>query len=231
MMPTKIMAIAAHPGDALFTMGAAVAMQIHSGGSGVFLNLSLGERGHQSIGPAEYGEMQRAATQKAANLLDAEAEFLSYSDAEIPYNDEAVLAVCDAIRKHRPQIVITHWKGSWHKDHRNTFEIVQDAIFYAALPSFSRPQEAHAVERVFFAENWEDEKGFEADTFLDITPVFEKWMQACALFPMWRGETGLIRYNDYYRSLATMRGCLAGFDHAVALMSAPDQRVQRVRSL
>ena len=51
------------------------------------------------------------------------------------------------------------------------------------------------------------------------------------MFPMWRGETGLIRYNDYYRSLAVMRGALAGFQYAVALMSDPAQRVRRIRSL
>jgi hypothetical protein len=48
---------------------------------------------------------------------------------------------------------------------------------------------------------------------------------------MWRGETGLIRYNDYYQSLAVRRGCLAGFRHAVALMSDPNQRTTRIKTL
>jgi hypothetical protein len=48
---------------------------------------------------------------------------------------------------------------------------------------------------------------------------------------MWKGETGLIRYNDYYRSLSVIRGCLSGFEYAVALMSDPNQRVSRVKSL
>jgi len=47
---------------------------------------------------------------------------------------------------------------------------------------------------------------------------------------MWRGETGF-RYNDYYRSLAVARGCLGGYQYAVALMSSPGQREARVRSL
>jgi hypothetical protein len=47
---------------------------------------------------------------------------------------------------------------------------------------------------------------------------------------MWRGETGF-RYHDYYRSLAVLRGCLAGFQYAVALMSPAEQREQRVRAL
>jgi N-acetylglucosamine malate deacetylase 1 len=223
-MSTKIMAIAAHPGDALFTMGATVAQHIQNGGSGIFLSLSLGERGHPAVPPEEYGSIQRAATEQAAKLLGAEARFLPYPDAEIPMTEQASLAVCDVILEHRPDIIVTHWSGSWHKDHRNTFSIVRDAIFYAEL-------RAHKVRKLFFADNWEDATNYEPDVFLDITPVYEEWVRACAIFPMWRGETGLIRYNDYYSSLAVMRGCLAGFEYAVALMSDPEQRTRRVRCL
>jgi hypothetical protein len=48
---------------------------------------------------------------------------------------------------------------------------------------------------------------------------------------MWRGQTGFFRYNDYYSSLAVMRGCLAGFKKAVALMSDLSQRTDRLQSL
>ncbi len=44
-MPGRIMAIAAHPGDRMFTMDATVAQQIQHGGKGVFLSLSLKEKG------------------------------------------------------------------------------------------------------------------------------------------------------------------------------------------
>src|SRR4051812_18764025 len=227
---SKIMAIAAHPGDALFTMGATVAAHIQHGGSGVFVNLSLGERGHPTMERAEYGELQRLATDRAAAILGAESVFVPYPDAEIPATEEAALAVCDCIRRHKPDILLTHWKGSWHKDHRNTFQIVRDAIFYAELRSLAREFPAVAAPRVYFAENWEDAEEFQFDILLDTTAVHEGWMNACAVFPMWRGETGLIRYNDYYSSLARMRGCLAGFDWAVGLMSDPEQRLKKIRS-
>lgn len=231
IMPTTVMAIAAHPGDAVFTMGAAVARHIRNGGRGVFLSLSLGEKGHRTIAPAEYGEMQRAATIQAARLLGAETEFLTYPDAEIPSGDPISLKVCDLIRKHRPQIVITHWSGSWHKDHQNTFLVVRDAMFYAGLGALQRELAAHGPGKLLFAENWEDATNFQPDVYLDITPVYDAWVKACAVFPMWRGETGLIRYNDYYQSLAVMRGALAGFQYAVALMTDPNQRLNRVRRL
>jgi N-acetylglucosamine malate deacetylase 1 len=230
-MPGKIMAIAAHPGDGMFTMGATLAQQIQQGGKGVMLSLSLGEKGApKSIPVKQYGEMQRAATEKAARLLGAEAVFLAYPDAEIPFNEESTLAVCDAIREHKPDIIVTHWNGSWHKDHQNCHLIVHDAIFYAALGTLERRLPPHAARRTYYADNWEDASNFQPDTCLDIEAVYEKWMQSCDFYPMWRGLTGF-RYNDYYASLAVMRGCVSNHKRAVALMSDPSQRVQSLQSL
>jgi N-acetylglucosamine malate deacetylase 1 len=230
--PGRIMAIAAHPGDGLFTMGAVLAHQIEAGGTAALLSLSLGEKGApKGISVQHYGEMQRTATQKATHLLGAEAIFLAYPDAEIPYNDESALAVCDAIRQNKPDVVITHWSGSWHKDHQNCHLIVRDAVFYAALETLARSRPAHSVSKVFYAENWEDASNFLTDTYLDIDAVYEKWLEACDFYPMWRGQTGFFRYNDYYSALSIMRGCLSGCKHAVALMSDPGQRMGRPRSL
>ena len=230
--PGKILAIAAHPGDGMFTMGATLAQQIERGGSGVLLSLSFGEKGApKDIPVQQYGEMQRTATEKATHLLAAEAMFLSYPDAEIPFNQESSLQVCDVIREQKPDIVVTHWGGSWHKDHQNCHLIVRDAIFYAGLQTLQRSRPAHSVSKLFYADNWEDASNFVADTYVNIDAVCEQWLRACDFYPMWRGQTGFFRYNDYYSSLAVMRGCLAGFKKAVALMSDPSQRTDRLQSL
>jgi LmbE family N-acetylglucosaminyl deacetylase len=224
------MAVAAHPGDGFFTMGATVAQHIHNGGRGVFLTLSLGEKGHPTLSPEVYGDMQREASLKAAKMLGAEMAFLTYPDAEIPLDDEVNLAVCDQIRQFKPESVVTHWSGSWHKDHQNCHAIVRDATFYAALPAIIRKLPAHSVRHLYFADNWEDAANFQPDTYLDISAVYDDWLKACEAFPMWRGETGF-RYSDYYRSLAVMRGCLSGFPYAVSLMSSPEERMRYLKSL
>jgi LmbE family N-acetylglucosaminyl deacetylase len=231
-MSGKIMAIAAHPGDGMFTMGATLAQQIQRGGKGVMLSLSLGEKGApKNIPVKQYGEMQRSATEKAVRLLGAEAVFLPYPDAEIPFNEGSSLAVCDVIREHKPDIIVTHWNGSWHKDHQNCHLIVHDAIFYAALGTLERKLPPHSAGRTYYADNWEDPSNFLPDTYIDIEAVYEKWMEACDFYPMWRGQTGFFRYSDYYSSLAVIRGCVSNFKRAVALMSDPGQRVQRLQSL
>ena len=226
----SVMAIAAHPGDAFFAMGAPVAMATHLGAQGFFLSLSLGEMGSSTISPAQYGTLQQEASNKAAAQLGATALFLHYGDGEIPEDDEAAFAVCDFIRQHRPHTIVTHWKGSWHKDHKACHVIVQNAIFYAALPGLVRQYPAHAVSSLYFADNWEDARDFAADTYLNITPVYDQWLNACGAFPMWRGENGF-RYNDYYASRAIECGCLSGSKQAVSLMSPAEQRIQHIRSL
>ena len=229
---TTLMAIAAHPGDALFTMGAAIARHVQNGGKGVFVSLTVGERGAPADIPVErYGEMQRAASLKAAKLVGAEFELLTWPDAELPFKEQASLGLCDTIRQYKPDAIVTHWSGSWHKDHQNCFLLVRDAMFYAGLKTMARKHPAHAPRKLFFAENWEDADNFKPDTYLDVSGVFDKWIQACDFYPMWRGQTGFFRYNDYYSSLAVMRGCLSGFRHAVALMSDPNERLNRVGSL
>ncbi|HXW56601.1 MAG TPA: PIG-L family deacetylase [Candidatus Cybelea sp.] len=228
----KIMAIAAHPGDGVFTMGAGLAEQVERGGAGVLLNLSLGERGApKSIPVGQYGEMQRTATLKAAQLLGIDPVFFPYPDGEIPFNEESALRVCDAIREYKPSVVVTHWSGSWHKDHQTCHLIVRDAIFFAGLETLARTRPAHSVSKLFYAENWEDATNFLPDTYVDIEGVYEKWLKACDFYPMWRGQTGFFRYNDYYSSLSVVRGCVSGFKRAVALMADANERVQRSQFL
>jgi len=224
---SNVLAIAAHPGDAFFAMGAPVAVATHGQGQGALLSLSLGERGSRSVLPPLYGLSQQQASEKAAALLGAKAFFLDYPDGEIPVHDEVKFSVCDVIRHCKPSAVITHWKGSWHKDHRACYEIVQDAIFYAGLPAVARKEPAHTVKKLYFASDWEDAVGFVADTYLEITPVIDAWSKACSAFPMWRGENGF-RYNDYYSSMAIAYGCLSNFERAVALMSSEEQRVLNI---
>ncbi len=224
---SNVLVIAAHPGDAFFAMGAIVAVATHLKGTGYLLSLSLGERGSAKIPAEQYGRSQQQASEKAASALGAKALFLHYPDGEIPINDEAKFAVCDVIRQCRPSTIVTHWKGSWHKDHRACYEIVQDAVFYAGLPAIVRQQPAHNVRKLYFASNWEDAVSFSADTYVDISPICDDWLNACSMFPMWKGENGF-RYNDYYSSMAIAQGCLSNFKRAVALMSPEEQRVRNI---
>ena len=87
------MAIAAHPGDAFFAMGAPVAVATHFGGQGSLLSLSSGEKGSSTIPAEQYGSLQREAAHKAAALISAKAVLLQYPDGEIPVGTRTIAPV------------------------------------------------------------------------------------------------------------------------------------------
>ncbi len=133
------------------------------------------------------------------------------------------------MQKHR--ILITHWKGSIHKDHEATYQIVQDAIFYAALPSIKRKLPAHGCYTQFFAENWEDPHDFEVDTYVDITESYDQWIAGALEYELFSGSISTFHYMDYCKALAVTRGCLAGKKYAVGLMRPRGARIQKGDSL
>jgi hypothetical protein len=100
----------------------------------------------------------------------------------------------------------------WHKDHRAFYDIVEDAIFYATLPTIVRKLPAHSIGKPFFGDNWEDATGFVPDTYPDITPAFGRWMDAGAVFPMKRVKMGsatttiMAAWRLYLAVLPTSKG-------------------------
>lgn len=227
----KIMVIGAHAGDAE-NMGAAVAL-IHTraGFEATIVHMTLGEAGHPTREAAEYAEQRKEEVQKSAALMRGKAIWLPYPDGELPVNDEVKYQVCDIIREEKPTVILTHWRGSFHKDHNNTYDIVRDAIFLAALPAIKRAHPAHRVKGLYFPENWEDMDNWRADIYLDATKVWDDYLAVLRSHGLMRGDWPTFRYYDYYNALGTIRGCLSGFEKAVALMVPPGSWVRNLHYL
>jgi LmbE family N-acetylglucosaminyl deacetylase len=221
MESQKIMVIGAHAGDAENMAGALVLKHTQAGHSAIIVHMTLGEAGHKTLTPPEYAKQRVLEVQESARLMGAKAIWLNYADGFLPNNQEAALEVCDLIRKEKPTALLTHWKGSFHKDHVATHQIVQEALFFAGLPSFKRQYPAHWVRSVLFPENWEDMDGWRADIYVDTTQVWENYLEMLKSHELMRGGISDFRYFDYYNALGTTRGCLGGFEKAVALM-VPD---------
>jgi len=226
-----IMAVGAHCADVEVASGLLLAKYAMAGHKITIVHLSPGEKGHRTLPPEEYAKQKIEEARKAAALLGADVRFLPYKDAEIPVNDEIKWAVADIIREVKPDVIVTHWKGSIHKDHTACHYIVEDALFYAALPAFKRALPAHGVRAVYYSENWEDMQDFQVDTYVDVTEAFDLWLEVCNQYELLRGGISSFRYMDYYKALATLRGCLAGYKYAVGLMRPRGAHVSRLPHL
>jgi len=215
-----IVAIGAHIGDMELTFGGVAAKYAFEGHRVVLVHLTAGERGHPSLPPSQYEGQKAREGRESAQKLGAEFRVLPYRDGELEDDKEVKLAVCDILRELKPRIVVTHWKGSYHRDHANAYNIVKDAIYYASLPGLERGLPQHQVGSLYFCENWEDPLGFMPKTYVDFSDHFDRWVESILVheFVRGRGLPSDYPYADYYRALARIRGIEAGYKFAEAFM-------------
>ncbi|MBA4493248.1 PIG-L deacetylase family protein [Paenactinomyces guangxiensis] len=214
---SHILAIGGHAGDMDLTAGAVIAKYTQAGHKATFLHLTPGEKGHPRLSPEEYAKQKIEEARRFAEIVGADVRFLAYKDAELPVNEEVKYQVADIIREVKPDIIITHWKGSIHKDHTNTYHIVEDARFYAALKTIQRDLPAHFTRKLYYADNWEDPYDFEPEVFIDIPEeAYETWVKAMHCYAYARGETSGFPFIEYYKALTIVRGAPAGFKRAQA---------------
>ncbi|MBI2842008.1 MAG: PIG-L family deacetylase [Armatimonadetes bacterium] len=227
-----ILAIGAHAGDVEASAGLALAHHKNLGRKVAICHMTLGEKGHPRRSAEEYASQKQDEAIAAAEVTGAELYILPYKDGELTASDEVKLALCDVIRDCKPDVIITHWKHSMHKDHTSCHLCVPDAVFYAGVTAFERLMPPHQVKSLYFAENWEDYEDFVPELYIELSEddiaLWEKMMRKYALF---RGDVVRFPYIDYYKSLARVRGIEVYTGHATAFALPPSARRRRVKNL
>lgn len=223
--PRTILAIGAHAGDMELTTGLALLKAHERGDRVVLLHLTLGERGNPKLAPEAYAAQKQREAEAVARALGGEARFGPWKDGELPNDEAARRWVADAIREIKPTVVLTHWRTSIHKDHANTHAIVKDAVLLASLPGVDSKHPPHrGVRAVWYAENWEDDEGFQPYVFVDVTGAMDRWREAVRQYEFVGGTISSFRYLDYYIALATVRGAVARKSHAIAFDVEPQSK-------
>ncbi|MCP4245514.1 MAG: PIG-L family deacetylase [bacterium] len=227
--PLHLLAIGAHIGDAEITAGLLVAKYTAAGHQATILHLTAGERGNPAMDATEYRRQRIAEAQAAARRLGAqECLVLDHPDGELHADQATIHEMCDLIRKLRPDIVLTHWRGSFHRDHRAAHEITMEGGFLAALPGFERDLPAHLVRGLYYLENWEDQEDYRPDWWVDVSTVFDTWTDACREHQLLRGEISF-DYLHYYSGLAAKRGAEVGVRYAVTVSLPPISRKRKIQ--
>jgi len=221
MMTEKLhlMVFGAHAADAEIMAGATAAKYAKAGHKVTFVHVTLGEAGHKTLSCEEYAAQKRDEVRRAAEAIGANAIVMPYRDAELEYNRETIDATVDIIREQKPDIILTHWQGSFHRDHEYTSKVVVRATGLAALPAYERALPAHSTRSLLYAENWEDPYDFSDDFYVEIDDeIYELWLKCVTQYELFRGKVSSFPYVQYYQGLFMMRGALAGFKRAEAFM-------------
>ncbi|NQX70043.1 GlcNAc-PI de-N-acetylase [Paenibacillus ferrarius] len=214
-----ILAIGGHVGDMELTAGGLLASHSLKGDRIVTLALTAGERGVPAgRDRMEYREQKVNEAKGFAEMLGGESFVFDIPDGELQDNDEMRFRVCDVIRQVRPNVLITHFKNSMHKDHMTTHRIVNDARFYAGLSSFERELPAHFASRLYYAENWEDAVDYKPYIYVDFSEeAYDLWVKAVSLHWFVTGSKSF-PYLEYYKHLVRVRGIEARKQYAQTFM-------------
>ena len=129
------LAIVAHPDDLEYGAASAVAKWTAQGKRIIYLMVSQGEAGIDTKHPSEVGPLRATEEVDAARAVGVDVvEFLDYADGVIEYGLPLRLDLSHAIRRHRPDVILTlshHLQFPTTRlnmaDHRNVGLAVFDA--------------------------------------------------------------------------------------------------------
>jgi LmbE family N-acetylglucosaminyl deacetylase len=168
----RALAVVAHPDDLEYGASGAVARWTAEGRTVTYLLVTRGEAGIDTIPPAECGPLREAEQRVAAQIVGVDVvEFLDHADGTIEYGPALRRDVAHAIRRHRPDLVVTGnhhatWPGGNLNtpDHRHVGQATIDAVADAGnrwlfptadlepwsgvrwVAAFGSPDAGHAVD-------------------------------------------------------------------------------------
>jgi LmbE family N-acetylglucosaminyl deacetylase len=141
----RVMVVAAHPDDIEWGGAGTVARLTAAGKQVTYVLATRGEAGSENaeLTTEQVGELREREEVAAAREVGVEAvEFLGFPDSQVYYGPELRQAIARAMRRHRPEVVITFnydvtWPGGHlnHADHRHLGQAAVDAIMDASLRS------------------------------------------------------------------------------------------------
>jgi LmbE family N-acetylglucosaminyl deacetylase len=138
---TSALAIAAHPDDIEYGLAAAVSAWTTAGKDVHYLLATRGEAGMAGVPPEKAGPLREEEERRSAAVVGVtEVEFLDEHDGTLVAGPDLRRAIAGAIRRHRPELVVTGWFGpTWSPpgvspgyvnsaDHRALGQSVLDAV-------------------------------------------------------------------------------------------------------
>ena len=221
----RVFAIHAHPDDLEILAGGTISHLTAAGHVVEVATMTAGDKGSAEHSAAESAEIRREEGRRGAEAMGAGYACLEFLDLEITHDNDSRRRVCEAVRRAKPDIVITSAPVDYMSDHEVTSRLVFDACFSASVPNYRthawEPAEpTAAVPALYYC----DPVGL-VDHFgkpilpqfcVDISTTFEQKLAALACHESqreWlRRQHGMDEYLDDARRQSRERGELVGVE-------------------
>lgn len=186
----RVLVIVAHPDDAESWAGGTIAKLVQDGAQVAYCVVTNGDKGSgdRTMTPERLAATRQAEQRDAARVLGVETvEFLNFPDCEVENTRRTRLVVTAAIRRHRPDLLLTQdpnrtaLLGASHRDHRIVGEIALDCVYPLARAHLAFPElldqglEPHATKEVHLMV-W----GAHSNLVVDISETIEVKIAALA---------------------------------------------------
>jgi LmbE family N-acetylglucosaminyl deacetylase len=135
--------VVAHPDDLEYGVASAVARWTSEGRTVAYLLVTRGEAGIEALPPPQCGPLREEEQRRSAAVVGVDdVQFLGYGDGTVEYGVALRRDIAAAIRRVRPDLVVTvNFELTWgdgpavnHADHRAVGLAVLDACRDAANP-------------------------------------------------------------------------------------------------
>jgi len=180
-----VLAFGAHPDDVELGAGGTMLRFADSGLRCAIVDLTRGERGSRGTAATRAEEARVAG--EMMGLVAREA--LEFPDTELRPTLEVRRAVIEAIRRHRPRIVLAPFPGDLQPDHDAAGQAVRDAFYPSGMKNAEADGEPYRP-RALFHYFMHDE--CPTDVVVDVTDVWERRLDLARCFSsqLHRGEEG-----------------------------------------
>lgn len=170
-----VLAFGAHPDDVELGCAGTMLRFADAGLSTAVVDFTAGERG--SRGTAE----TRALEAEAATQLMALSfrETLTFADSQVVADLALRRAAIDAIRRHRPRIVLAPLPGDLHPDHGAVGQAVADAFYPSGMLNVEATGRPHRPQKLFHYF-MHDERP--TQLVVDVSSVWERRLEVARCF-------------------------------------------------
>jgi LmbE family N-acetylglucosaminyl deacetylase len=225
----RVLAIHAHPDDIEFQCAGTLALLRTAGCHVTIATMTPGDCGSAEHDCTTIAQIRRDEARSSAALLGADCLCLEFRDLAIFNDDDSRRRVTEALRRTRPDMILTAPPVDYLCDHEMTSLLVRDACFGATCPNYATRQwdPAPPLQRIphlYFVDPIEglDREGRPApvDFYVDVTRVFGTKQQMLACHASQRDwlfrQHGIDEYMESQAKWGAHRGAEIGVEKAEA---------------
>lgn len=174
--PSRLLAVGTHPDDAEYPAGGLAALYRRQEREVRFLSMTDGPTGRHRLSGTALINRRRAEAAEAAEPFGISWEIWDEPDGRLTAKLACRESLIRAIRRFRPDLVLTHGPNDYHPDYRATSLLVQDSAYLLTAPALCADVSHLARDPViaYLADEFQRPYPFEPSVIVDVGAVWDQ---------------------------------------------------------